>query len=154
MPTQTHATAWTILIAGALATVALDLFGQGLAPLLGYPRFAPVPLAQQALEGLLRDVPAGAADTLHILTGLVVYPLGYLLVARPISRRTMPRLPWIATAVAYGAVLWAFTLYVVPLLVAGSPAFRGFTGIAWVALWGHILFAVVAAWAIERRPRG
>jgi hypothetical protein len=34
-------------------------------------------------------------------------------------------------------------------LIAGNPAFLGFTGITWVALAGHVLFAVVAAEAVH-----
>ncbi|MEM7644452.1 MAG: hypothetical protein AAF366_18290, partial [Pseudomonadota bacterium] len=47
--------------------------------------------------------------------------------------------------------LWIFALYVMAHLVAGMPAFLGFTGITWVALWGHVLFGVVAALVIELR---
>jgi hypothetical protein len=36
-------------------------------------------------------------------------------------------------------------------LVAGNPAFLGFTGITWVALVGHVLFALVAAWVVAWR---
>lgn len=49
----------------------------------------------------------------------------------------------------YGIALWVFALYFMAHLVAGNPAFLGFTGITWVALAGHILFAVVAA-IVER----
>ena len=147
----TRDSAWTILIAGALATIAFDLFGQGLSPLFGFPKLAPVPLAEQSLKVVFGDIPSGAAYIVHILTGLVAYPLGYLLVARPVQRRVLPALPWPVTAIAYGVVLWVFALYVMAHLVAGNPAFLGFSGITWVALWGHIVFAAVAAWVIERR---
>ena len=93
--------------------------------------------------------PAGAAQLLHTMTGVVFYVLGYLLVARPIQRSVVPALHWSLTALAYGIVLWVFALYIMAHLVAGLPAFLGFTGITWVALWGHILFAVIAAWVIE-----
>ena len=146
--------AWTILIAGALATIAFDLFGKGLSPLLGFAKLAPVPLAQSTLNVLFGGVPGGAADTLHILTGLLAYPLGYLLVARPVAARITPRLHWVLVATAYGVGLWVFALYIMAHLVAGNAPFLGFTGITWVAFWGHILFALVAAAVIERRlPR-
>jgi hypothetical protein len=48
---------------------------------------------------------------------------------------------------AYGVALWIFALYIMAHLIAGNPAFLGFTGITWVALAGHVLFAVVAALA-------
>ncbi len=158
---KTLSTAWTVLIAGALATVAFDLFGQTLSPLLSFvptlgPKLAPVPLATSSLAAITgipgKELSAiGLPHGLHILTGLIAYPLGWLLVARPIWNRTLPSLPWIVPAVAYGVGLWIFALYVMAHLVAGMPAFLGFSGITWVALWGHIVFAVVAAAVIEAR---
>jgi hypothetical protein len=144
-------TAWTILIAGALATIAFDFFGKGLSPLLGFAKLAPVPLAQSTLKVAFGSVPGGAADALHIITGLIFYPLGYLLVARPLAAKVTPWLHWSLVATAYGIGLWIFALYIMAHLVAGNPPFLGFTGITWVALWGHILFGVVAAAVIERR---
>ncbi|MCK0167855.1 hypothetical protein MWU52_09875 [Jannaschia sp. S6380] len=147
-------TAWTVLVAGALATVAFDLFGQGLSPLAGFAKLAPVGLAQQTLSKVFGTVPNGAAHTLHALTGLLAYPLGYLLVARPIADRVLPALHWSVVATTYGVVLWIFALYVMASLVAGNPPFLAFSGITWVALWGHILYALVAAAVIEARlPR-
>ena len=142
-------TAFTLLSAGALATVAFDAFGQGLSPLLGYAKLAPVGLAGSTLKQVFGANPAGAAYLLHIVTGLVFYTLGYYLIARPVQRMVLPRLHWSLTAIAYGVALWVFALYVMAHLVAGMPAFLGFSGISWVALWGHILFAVVAAAVIE-----
>jgi hypothetical protein len=144
-------TVFTVIAAGAIATVAFDAFGQGLSPLLGFAKLAPVGLAQQTLKTVLGDVPKGLADLLHVFTGMFAYTLGYLLIARPIQQRIMPSLPWLVTAIVYGVVLWVFALYVMAHLVAGNKPFLGFTGITWVALWGHIIFAVVAAWIMEAR---
>lgn len=140
-----------ILTAGALATIAFDLFGQGLSPLFGFAKLAPVGLANGTLTAVFGSAPQGAADALHIMTGLVAYPLGYLLVARPIAAKILPRLHWSLVAIGYGIGLWVFALYGVAHLVAGLKPFLGFTGITWVALWGHILFAFVAAWVLERK---
>lgn len=142
-------TIFTLLSAGALATVAFDAFGQGLAPLFGYAKLAPVGLAGTTLKQVFGANPAGAAYLLHIVTGLVAYTLGYFLIARPVQRAVLPRLHWTVTAAVYGVALWVFALYIMAHLVAGMPAFLGFTGITYVALWGHILFAVVAAAVIE-----
>jgi hypothetical protein len=86
-----------------------------------------------------------------MLTGLVFYVLGYYLLARPVQRSVLPGLHWSVTAVLYGVALWVFALYGMAHLVAGMPAFLGFTGITWVALWGHILYSVVTAGVIEAR---
>ena len=144
----------TVPLAGALATVAFDLFGQGLSPLAGFAQLAPVGLAQASIKALTGIGSKPLAEVLHVLTGVLAYPLGYLLVARPVAARLVPWLHWSAVAAAYGVGLWVFALYVMAHLVAGNAPFLGFQGITWVALWGHVFYALVAAFAIERRlPR-
>lgn len=144
-------TLFTLLSAGALATIAFDTFGQAISPLLGNAKLAPVGLAGATLKQVFGANPSGAAYLLHSITGLVFYTLGYFLIARPLQRAVIPSLHWTVTAAAYGVALWVFALFVMAHLVAGMPAFLGFTGITWVALWGHVIFAMVAAWVIEAR---
>lgn len=144
---------WTILAAGALATIAFDFFGQALAPLFGFAKLAPVGLAQGTVKAVFGAAPKGIGDLVHVMTGMFVYSLGWVLVARPIQKAVMPSLPWLVTAVVYGIGLWVFALYGVAHLIAGNKPFLGFTGITWVALWGHILYAIVVAFVIERMPR-
>ncbi len=153
----------TVLFAGAAATIAFDLFGQfvspllkgWLSPLLG-AKLAPVPLAQAVLAKIT-GVPGkelgalGIPYALHTVTGLIAYPLGYLLAVRPLHRIFVPNLHWIVPAAIYGVALWIFALFVMAHLVAGNPPFLGWGSITWVALWGHILFALVAASVIETR---
>ena len=144
-------TAFTVLAAGAFATIAFDAFGQGLAPMFGFAKLAPVGLAQQTLGTVFETVPKGAAHLLHVVTGMVFYTLGYLMIARPLQKKIVPAMHWSLTAFVYGVALWVFALYGVAHLIAGNPAFLGFSGITWVALWGHIVFALVAAWVMEAR---
>ena len=141
----------TLLSAGATATVAFDAFGQALSPLLGYAKLAPVGLANSTLKTVFGSAPSGGAYLLHMLTGVVFYTLGYFLIARPVQKAVLPSLHWSLTAIVYGVALWIFALYIMAHLVAGMPAFLGFSGITWVALWGHIIFALVAAAVIEMR---
>ena len=160
LPQLNRTTAATLLTAGAFATIAFDTFGATISPLLkdvAAPwlgaKLAPVPLANQSLAVLL-DMPARTVNAMglgygvHVLTGLVAYPLGYALAAKPLARALGGRLGldhWAITGAAYGIVLWVFALYVMAHLVAGNPPFLGFTGITWVALWGHMLFALIVA---------
>ncbi len=143
----------TMLVAGALATVAFDFYGQSLSPMLGFAGLAPVPLAKASLQALFGVASDPAAQMLHYIAGLIAYPLGWMLLARPLAARLAPQLPWWVAAAAYGVALWVFALFVMAYLVAGLPAFLGFTGITWVALVGHVLFAIVAAYVVERRDR-
>ncbi len=140
-----------VLVAGALATVAFDLFGQGVSPALGFANLSPVGLANSTLQALFGAPWTPGAQMMHYFAGLAAYPLGWLLVARPLWRRFAPGLHWALAAAAYGVGLWIFALFVMAYLVAGLPAFLNFTGITWVALVGHVLFALVAAWALEAR---
>ena len=141
----------TILTAGAFATLAFDIFGQALSPLFGYAKLAPVGLAGATLKTVFGANPPGAAYLLHAITGIVFYVVGYVAIARPVQRAVLPQLHWGVTATVYGVALWAFALYGMAHLVAGMKPFLGFTGITWVALWGHILYAVVAAAVLESR---
>ena len=144
-----------LLVAGAVATAAFDLFGQWLTPTLGFARLAPEPLAAQTLQtvfGPFEGAALGGA-IVHWLTGILAYPVGYVFIARPVARVVTPFLPWPVVAAVYGVALWVFALYVMAHLVNGNPAFLAFTGITWVALIGHVLWAAVfaAIWETARR---
>lgn len=143
----------TILLAGGLATVAFDMFGQAIAPMLGFAKLAPAPLAGSVVKVIVGEPIKHAGSLVHFLTGLLAYPLGWFLIAKPIADRIVPNLPWPLTAVAYGVGLFVFALYFMAHLVAGNPAFLGWGGITWVALVGHVIFAVVAAYVIETRRK-
>jgi len=135
----------SILIAGAFSIVAFDFFGQALSPALGFATLAPVPLANAVISTLFGSGWRPGAEMLHYFAGVIAYPAGWILFIEPLRRRFAPQLPWILAAVAYGVALWVFALYGMAHLIAGNAPFLGFTGITWVALWGHILFAVVTA---------
>ena len=141
----------TLLTAGAFATIAFDAFGQGLSPLLGYAKLAPVGLAGASIKTIFGANPSGAAYLLHAITGLVFYVVGWALVARPLQKAIMPNLHWSVTAVAYGVALWVFALYIMAHLVVGNKPFLGWTGITYVALWGHIVYALVAGYVTEAK---
>jgi hypothetical protein len=141
----------TMLIAGALSTVAFDFFGQSLSPWLGFANLAPVPLANQTIQTFTGEPFLPGAHFLHYLAGMVAYPLGWMLIVDPLRKAVWPGFPYFLAAVVYGVALWVFALYIMAHLVNGNPAFLGFTGITWVALVGHILFAVVTAVVVEWR---
>lgn len=151
LPPLTAATLWTMILAGSVATVAFDFFGQSLSPMLGFANLAPVPLANNVIQVLFGSTYTPGAQLLHYLAGLVAYPLGWMLIARPLAGWLTPALPCWITATLYGVVLWVFALYVMAHLIAGNPPFLAFTGITWVALIGHVIFALAAAAVSEWR---
>ena len=139
----------TMLLSGAAGTVAFDLWGQAIAPWLGLGNLAPVGLARSLLGSLGLPNGAPAGNFMHLfLVGLVAYPLGWMLIARPILARVLPSLGWIAGSAIYGFGLWIFAIGGVTA-VAGLPFFLGFTTIAWVALVGHVLYGIVQVATLE-----
>ena len=138
-------------LSGVAATIAFDAFGQILSPAAGFVSLAPVGLAKIVIAKLFGVSTTGGAFVLHYLTGLLFYPLGYLFAARPVASAVAPRMPWWAVGTIYGAVIWLWAVYVMAYLVAGLPAFFGFSEFTWVALVGHLLFGWVAAAVIRLR---
>lgn len=139
-------TVLSVLVAGALATAAFDLAGQVISPLTGNSALAPVGLAQGTWKTVFGEASKAHGYMLHLIAGLIAYPAGWMFAWQPLQRKVAPGLPWAASAAVYGVVLWIFALYVMAHLVVGMPAFLNFSNIAWVALVGHVVFAVVAAW--------
>ena len=147
----------TMLIAGSAATIAFDLFGQALSPLFGFAKLAPVPLATQTWATLTGTGSAPMGHLLHYIAGLIAYPLGWHIVRALILRFAPAALPrpaaLTAGVVGYGVLLWVFAIWFMASVINGNPPFLGFTGIAWVALVGHVLFAAVYAFVAEKRER-
>ncbi len=142
-----------MLVAGACALAAFDAFGQIYSPAAGYPKLAPVPLATQSLGVLFGEAAKQYGHIAHYLMGIVGYPLGYVLLARPISRVIMPSLPWWVLGAVFGVVIWVFALFVMAHLVSGNPPFLGWGQLTWVALAGHVIFGLVLAAVMRRGNR-
>lgn len=153
-PTKKFSFIKKALFAGGLATTAFDFWGPSLAPMLGLAKLLPIKLPTSMIEVLFGSAPTGTPELLHYLTGLALYPLGWLMVVRPLWKSVLPSLHWSIIAVIYGIVLWVFALYVVAHLITGLPPFLGFTEVTGVALVAHIIYAVVLAWGLETQWLG
>ena len=155
LPRLNADTLMIMMLAGAFATVAFDLFGQAISPALGFGTLAPVPLARGTLN-LVLGAGAGSAAAGHFmhlaLVGLIAYPLGWLALARPVLARL--GLGWAAGSALYGAALWAVAIGGIASMVTGN-LFLGFSTITWVALVGHVLYGLAlgagVAWLEGRR---
>jgi len=150
-PTPDRKALIALALSGVAALIAFDVFGQLLSPAAGFVELAPVALAKLVIAKLFGVSTTGGAYVLHFLTGLLFYPLGYLFVARPVARAFAPRTPWWVVGVIYGVIIWLWAVYVMAYLVAGLPAFFGFSEFTWIALVGHVLFGWVAAAVIRSR---
>ena len=145
LPRITFDTLVLILLSGAAASMAFDIWGKVVAPLLGLGGLAPVGLARGFLGAL--GLPNGApyGNLMHLfLVGMIAYPVGWMFIARPIFAKVVPGLHWTLASALYGAALWVFAIGFIAWF-AGNPAFLGFSRITWVALAGHVLYGVVAA---------
>ena len=135
----------TIAASGIAGLVAWEVFARLIAPLIW--GFSPDPT--QLIEAAFGIGGAGA-QLIHIATGLVFFPAGYVLVARPLAAAVAPRLPWVLLAIDYGIVLWVFAMYVMASLIAGMPPFLDFGPVAWASLFGHLALGLALGAAAER----
>lgn len=146
-PPLTAAMLTTSLLAGIAADVTWEVWARIVTPLIpgvGGP-LEPAALVQSVfgLESRL------IGEIVHLVVGVLFYPLGYLFVARPLQRLILPGLPWLVTAIGFGIGLFVFALYVMAHLIAGLPAFLDWIPLAWCSLAGHILFGIVVGYVVH-----
>jgi hypothetical protein len=152
LPPPTWRSVATLAVGGAFAIHAFELVTRVVSPLLGQvlPLFgAPlsaVPLAEAALASLWDGAGASLVDVgfaLHLAVGLVLQPLGYVALARPLMALVAPRAPWWAGAFVYGVALWGAAMLALGGLSTDEPPYLDFLEIGWTALWGHVAAAMV-----------
>ena len=144
-----------MFVSGFFATSAFDLWGQVVSPALGFANLSPHGLARSLLGSL--DLPNNdfAGYFVHFyLVGLIGYPVGWLFVFWPIWKAvTGGRFGWFVPSAIYGFGLWLFAIGGITF-IAGLPFFLNFTGIAWVALVGHVLYGIVLVAVLQAATRG
>ncbi|WP_027135913.1 hypothetical protein [Geminicoccus roseus] len=135
------------LLAGLAADLAWEVWARGITPFWVGGPLEPAALVQSVF-GLQSRL---LAELVHLVVGVLFYPLGYLYLARPLARLLTPFLPWWAVGLGFGVGLWVFALYVMAHLAAGLPAFLGFIPLTWASLVGHLIFGLVTAGVIRLR---
>ena len=144
VPPLNASTVGLMFLAGAVATMAFDLWGQLISPALGWANLSPHGLAKSLLGTF--GLPNGdfAGYFVHFyLVGLIGYPVGWLFIFKPIWEKVLGGFGgWFLPAAVYGFGLWAFAIGGITA-IAGLPFFLNFTGITWVALVGHVLYGIV-----------
>ncbi len=154
IPDLSARTLGLMFVSGCVATMAFDLWGQVISPGLGFANLSPHGLAKSLLGTF--GLPNGdfAGYFVHFyLVGLIGYPVGWLFVFAPLWSRTVGAGGWFAPAAVYGFGLWVFAIGGITA-IAGLPFFLGFTGIAWVALVGHVLYGIVLVAVLRAIDRG
>lgn len=149
LPSIQPGLARTIFIAGLAADVAWEVWARLITPLWVGGPLQPAALVQSVFgfNNLL------LAEVIHAVVGIVLYPIGYLFIARPLQRLIVPGLPYVLTGAGFGVGLWIFALYVMAHLFAGLPVFLGFIALTWASLVGHILFGIVVAFVVRLLER-
>ena len=144
VPPLNAATIGLMFIAGTVATIAFDLWGQVISPGLGWANLSPHGLARSLLGALGLPNSEFAGYFMHFyLVGLIGYPVGWLFIFKPVwDRVTGGRGGWLPPSALYGFGLWVFAIGGITW-IAGLPLFLNFTGITWVALVGHVLYGIV-----------
>lgn len=155
VPPLTAATVGLMFLAGAVATMAFDLWGQLVSPALGFANLSPHGLAKSLLGTF--GLPNGdfAGYFVHFyLVGLIGYPVGWLFIFKPLWEKVLGGIGgWFLPAAVYGFGLWVFAIGGITA-IAGLPFFLNFTGITWVALVGHVLYGIVLVLVIRLAGRG
>ncbi|MEM6620526.1 MAG: hypothetical protein AAF761_09805 [Pseudomonadota bacterium] len=138
-----------MFVAGFVATLAFDIWGQMISPALGFAALSPHGLARSLLGAL--GLPNGnfAGMFMHFYgVGLIGYPIGWLFIFYPTWKKIVGNTPWIIPASIYGFGLWVFALGGITTF-AGLPTFLNFAQIAYVALVGHVLYGVAMVAALR-----
>lgn len=159
------------LLAGAISLTVWEIWAKVITPFWAGGALSPIGLVKSAL-GITKDsvdpllnAKAGAvsnalANGIHLLTGLIAYPLAYILGARPIANLVADFLPrefvgfathWFTIGTVYGVILWVFALYIMAHLFAGFPPFLGFSNLGWASLVGHVLVGLAIAGTVHAR---
>ena len=137
----------TVLLAGIAAELTWEIWARIITPLWVGGPLEPAALVQDVFKLKSRF----HGEVIHFLVGLIAYPIGYLVIARPLARAIVPWMPWWLVAMGYGVGLWIFALYIMAHLIAGHPAFLGFIPLTWASLVGHLAFAVALAAVVRNR---
>lgn len=128
-----------LCIGGAAGLVTWELFARLLTPeVIGGP-LEPAALIISLFENRLGVNPGrSAAEVLHYVTGIALYPLAYWILTR-LTRSAGPTLD----GVLWGVATWVIALGLFASL-AGLPFMLGFVPLSWMSLVGHMLYAMVA----------
>jgi len=128
------------VLAGLAGLAVWEAFARMAAPLwLGFA------LDPTALIEMAFGITGLPATLLHLVTGLVFFPAGYILAVRPLAARLAPTLAWPILGLGYGIALWVFAMYGMASLLGGAAPFLGFQPVAWASLVGHVLLGLTIA---------
>lgn len=152
-PALTFRTLGMMLVGGFFATTAFDIWGQLIGPALGLANLSPHGLAKSLLGNLGLPNSDFLGYYVHFyIVGQIGYPIGWLFIFAPLWARVVGQTHWFPASAAYGFGMWLFAIGGITSL-AGLPFFLNFTGIAWVALVGHVMYGIVFVAVVKLMDR-
>jgi hypothetical protein len=147
------ATLWHLVLGGAAGLGVWEIFASSLTHwAAGFP-LRPPELVKSLFEHQLRlTISDPAAALLHGLTGILLYPIGYLILSRLFPKLGTSAAGWIWGVITYFIALGFFA----PL--AGQPfLLHNFPVLSLMSLTGHAIYGYLAAIvfeALERQAAG
>ena len=134
-----------VLAAGGIGELVLEFFAWWVVPAtLGRPMRPDILVADIAQSLLSVEISVVLAATIHLMLGVLIFPLLFV-VARAVIQFKTTMIP----AVIYGVILWAIAQMILAPL-AGRPFMLGLIPYTWASLVGHVLYTVVFAYAFAR----
>ena len=128
-----------LCLGGAAGLLTWEVFARVITPeIIGGP-LEPAALIVSLFQNLCGIDPGRpAAEALHYVTGIALYPLAYWV----LTRLTVSLGPT-ADGVIWGVITWVLALGLFASL-AGLPIMLNFIPLSWMSLVGHTLYAMVA----------
>jgi hypothetical protein len=134
-----------ILLAGVIGEIVLELVAWVIAPvILGRPMQPALLVAGLARSHFGLGLSMPAAFMLHLVAGVAVFPIGYLLFRAAAGLR-FP----VTAGIVWGVVLWLIAQAILAPL-AGRPFMLGFGPYTWAALVAHVVYTLTVALSYER----
>lgn len=127
-----------LFAAGVVGVVAWEIIGNYIAPLIIGGKLSPLGLIISLFKNTIGIDPGrDVAMALHFFTGIVGYPLAYLIATR-VVRSFGP----IVDGLALGVGTWFLALGIFASL-AGFPFMLNFGNLTWMSLGGHVVYGLV-----------
>ncbi|MFW6028146.1 MAG: DUF6789 family protein [bacterium] len=137
-----------IVLAGVVGELVLEFIAWGIAPvLLGQPMQPAMLVAGLASSLFGFELSMPVAFILHLVAGIVVFPVGYLVFRAAAGFRSP-----VTAGLVWGVVLWLVAQAILAPL-AGRPFMLGFIPYTWAALVAHVIYTLTVALSYEQLSR-
>lgn len=137
-----------VILAGLAGESVFEVIAWGVAPLaLGRPMQPAILVADLARALFGAAPPMPLAFGVHLASGIVLFPFGYLLFRSATGMRS----PALA-GLLWGVILWLGAQAVLAPL-AGRPFMLGYGAYTWGSLGAHVVYALAVALAYDALAR-